>query len=188
MSARVKDPARRDRAQPSDAFGGAHTAGQADRSPVASGRFANRGDGERNRRKKYRTHHGRTNSCIWPQESTFEARRIGLFLRSRSALLRPPTTPRMSFGSRGVDSSNLVRPRLTANGFGRPILAGSRRRRAPSCVADEYVLSTGLGATRGSGRRCPDFFADATLVPSLEPEARRPHERAMWAKTTGEAT
>lgn len=47
---------------------------------------------------------------------------------------------------------------------------------------------TVLGAKDPIVRRCPDLFAPATLVPSLEPGALRAHERALLAKTTGDPT
>jgi hypothetical protein len=37
-------------------------------------------------------------------------------------------------------------------------------------------------------QRCPDFYAEARMVPSLEREALRAHECALWAKTTGDLT
>jgi hypothetical protein len=41
-----------------------------------------------------------------------------------------------------------------------------------------------LGAKDPIVRRCGDFFAETSLVPSLDSEAMRTAERGLWAKIT----
>jgi hypothetical protein len=52
------------------------------------------------------------------------------------------------------------------------------------CSESQLIKAgTVLPAKDPTVRRCRDFFAEASLQPSLDPERLRELERGLWAKT-----